>query len=743
MEMKRFQKMNHFPGMSEICRKDLLARNMNRMLKLFPKEYNIFPRTWCLPADFGDFQAYCRTKKNKTYICKPDCGCQGRGIFITKNPKEIKNGERMICQQYICKPFIIDGFKFDLRVYVLLTSCDPYRIFVYNEGLARFATTKYSEPCSSNLDDVCMHLTNYAINKHSKNFVRDGDSSSKRKLSTFNTWLDENGYDHAKVWADIEDVIIKTLISAYPILKHSYRTCFPSHTAGSACFEILGFDVLVDRNLKPWLLEVNHSPSFTTDSKLDREVKDNLLYDTICLINLGACDKRKVIEEDRRRIQERLLHRHKSRELRREQNENNQAVWLQQSEKYEDEHLGGFRRIYPQPDSDKYDLFFKHSGSLFQETVASKAREECARQQLEEIRLKNEPKESLAKSRRLKDSSLQGESAGERPPLQSLTRRALYRKPCASVRNMLAESIDIMKPLDIIEEEELERVSGLMQRENLLRTLGIIEQVYRLLQNSSGVNSNPPQEHLFYGGASNKSVNYPTFIKQACSQEYEGPASGIPLSSVGKNPSSELGILNPPTINWSTLLGPQGQPPVHLGSMGNPSLGMGLPPHRFQYRFPMRKSVMWSGSHNPVGWNESVVTVKANGSPEGRLSGAGVCPRSLSAKSKFINDNSVQEVRPNRSGNMFTSSMNNLSNPGNPVTARLTNPGTASSLPNMKSNAGIPVTHGLTVVSARAPMNQRSNLSNRANILNVLQSDLRRARKGEGTALNPSSLNIP
>lgn len=46
-----FQKINHFPGMLEICRKDLLARNLNRMLRLFPKEYRIFPRTWCLPAE--------------------------------------------------------------------------------------------------------------------------------------------------------------------------------------------------------------------------------------------------------------------------------------------------------------------------------------------------------------------------------------------------------------------------------------------------------------------------------------------------------------------------------------------------------------------------------------------------------------------------------------------------------------------------------------------------------------------
>ncbi len=50
-QMKRWQKINHFPGMSEICRKDFLTRNMNRMLKLFPKEYSFYPRAWCLPAE--------------------------------------------------------------------------------------------------------------------------------------------------------------------------------------------------------------------------------------------------------------------------------------------------------------------------------------------------------------------------------------------------------------------------------------------------------------------------------------------------------------------------------------------------------------------------------------------------------------------------------------------------------------------------------------------------------------------
>lgn len=77
-----------------------------------------------------------------------------------------------------------------------------------------------------------------------------------RKLTTFKKLMEALNYNTEKMWTDIEDVIIKTLISAHPILKHNYHTCFPNHASGSACFEILGFDVLLDHRFKPWLLEV-------------------------------------------------------------------------------------------------------------------------------------------------------------------------------------------------------------------------------------------------------------------------------------------------------------------------------------------------------------------------------------------------------------------------------------------------------------------------------------------------------
>lgn len=83
-----------------------------------------------------------------------------------------------------------------------------------------------------------------------------------RKLSTLNTWLREHNYNLRELWGSIEDIIVKTIISAHSVLRHNYRTCFPQYLCGAvcACFELLGFDILLDHKLKPWLLEVHLGP---------------------------------------------------------------------------------------------------------------------------------------------------------------------------------------------------------------------------------------------------------------------------------------------------------------------------------------------------------------------------------------------------------------------------------------------------------------------------------------------------
>ena len=66
--------INHFPGMNEICRKDLLAKNIHKMMKVAPEEYNFFPKTWVLPDDLLLFQLYMKARRDAAFIAKPDKG---------------------------------------------------------------------------------------------------------------------------------------------------------------------------------------------------------------------------------------------------------------------------------------------------------------------------------------------------------------------------------------------------------------------------------------------------------------------------------------------------------------------------------------------------------------------------------------------------------------------------------------------------------------------------------------------
>ncbi|XP_026741426.1 tubulin polyglutamylase TTLL13-like isoform X2 [Trichoplusia ni] len=553
-EMKRFQRINHFPGMLEICRKDLLARNLNRMQKIYPKEYNFFPKTWCLPADFGEALNYSKSRKNKTFIIKPECGSQGRGIYLTKSLKDIKPTDKLICQVYLSKPYLVDGYKFDIRVYTLITSCDPLRIFVYNEGLVRFATSRYADPNVNNTTNVFMHLTNYALNKHSRTYVYDSEAGSKRKISTLNKILLSQGVDLDRLWHAIDQVIVKTIISAWPILKHSYHACFPSHDMVHACFEILGFDILLDHKLHPYILEVNHSPSFHTDTQLDREVKEGLLTDTFTMLNIWQCDKRRVLEEDRKRIRDRLLQTNKFAEFTpTEDKEPEKSPWQTQIQ-WEETHLGNFRRVYPV--GEQYaSLFQQPSGSLYTGTASSRARGDCTRLQREEFQQTKAKAEALKKPSQPK-ASKEGEKKSVEEGSSTTTaitsnttttdktaktksradkeqkrkekdkdkddkdkklssRPSLAQQPVAEKESKPTYVLCSFEPDPIVEKEERERVNLLAQRDFLIRSYGMLEQIYLVMKKMGTLRPEDERKYGVYGRLSVVSNSPKTATKKS------------------------------------------------------------------------------------------------------------------------------------------------------------------------------------------------------------------------------------
>ena len=172
-----YQKINHFPKSFEITRKDLMIRNISKMQAKFGNaHYGFLPQTFILPAETSNFLEYHeRQKKSRNphwYIIKPHNQSQGRGIWLSNSGEEIlaKQKDCIVVSQYIANPLLVNGLKFDLRIYVAITCFNPLKIYIYEEGLTRFATYEYSKDLNSK-ENPFVHLTNYSLNKNSDQFV--------------------------------------------------------------------------------------------------------------------------------------------------------------------------------------------------------------------------------------------------------------------------------------------------------------------------------------------------------------------------------------------------------------------------------------------------------------------------------------------------------------------------------------------------------------------------------------------
>ncbi|KAF7232058.1 hypothetical protein EG68_10414 [Paragonimus skrjabini miyazakii] len=286
-----FHKVNHFPRSYELTRKDRLAKNVQRMQRLKGlRHFDFVPASYILPEEFRELCAGYLQDRGP-YIVKPIASSRGRGIYIVSHPEEIPYDEPVIVSRYISNPFLLDGFKFDVRLYAAVTSYEPLVVYLYEEGLVRFATVRYQYGMR-HLKIQCMHLTNYSVNKKNFEFVQNDDANvedfgNKWSLGALLRYLKSEGADVTGLMVRIEDIIVKSFLSVVgPIAS----ACNMFHASRSQCFELYGFDIIVDENFRPWLLEVNLSPSLACDSPLDFKVKSHMLTDLFNLVGLSCHD---------------------------------------------------------------------------------------------------------------------------------------------------------------------------------------------------------------------------------------------------------------------------------------------------------------------------------------------------------------------------------------------------------------------------------------------------------------------
>mmetsp|Transcript_120507 Transcript_120507/g.239864 ORF Transcript_120507/g.239864 Transcript_120507/m.239864 type:complete len:924 (+) Transcript_120507:122-2893(+) len=284
------QTVSRIDAFLQLCRKAPLAKCLSPWMEELPDAFSFFPETWVLPRDATELEA-AMTRAKATYIAKPSAGCQGQGIILARRWSDLLDimkrskpvGEasaisEYVVQRYISRPFLLDGLKFDMRIYAVVTSVVPLRAYLFKEGLARFCTVPYQPPKDANLQDVCMHLTNFAVNKRSKEFkttegLEQHDEGSKRSVSSVFWQLERShGTTADEMWHRIAELTANTLMAIRPGLVEYYAQAQQLHRpqnrprlhpAAPKGFQIIGLDVLLDSQLQPKLLELNANASLS------------------------------------------------------------------------------------------------------------------------------------------------------------------------------------------------------------------------------------------------------------------------------------------------------------------------------------------------------------------------------------------------------------------------------------------------------------------------------------------------
>ena len=342
--LNKYQKHNHFITYSQLAINSNLYKNYKLMHEKYQNEYNYMPYTFIFPKDaitvFTRFNNY-KLDINDLWIIKSKDTSNGKGIKILKNINEINKNK--ILSEYISNPLLIDGKKFDLRYYLLVTSHNPLRLYLYEDGLTRIASEKYSLDLDK-IDNLFIHLTTSSINKKNKKYK----INSKAKSKDSNTWsililkkyLISNGINYNIILEKIKDIAIKSLISVSNIELNAEDKIKMKE---NNLFELYAFDILIDTNLKPWLIDFNYNPSLNIESDLNKKLKTKMFTDMYNILGLKPYNHINNLPLEK------------------------QCKYLNDIEKKIDESIceflrpsGSFERIFPRYENiDKYDYLFE------------------------------------------------------------------------------------------------------------------------------------------------------------------------------------------------------------------------------------------------------------------------------------------------------------------------------------------------------------------------------------------------
>ncbi|KAL1129613.1 hypothetical protein AAG570_012558, partial [Ranatra chinensis] len=282
--LKAHQKVNHFPGIGHITNKMDLASSA---IPYIPKAFKI-------PEQKEAFLAFASNNTHKKLIQKSN---EHRGIKIVGVEEVNLSAAGSFVQEFIDDPLLVDGHKFDIGVYTVITSFDPLRVYIYNgEMLFRYCPEEYYPFDPDKVTSYVVendYLPTWKVPSLKKYYVDLGYSMK----DTFNSYMLEIGRKPDIIWKQIEDAIRTICLKKEPLITK----LLTPYNSKKHFFEMIRFDFIVDNNLNVYVMEANMSPNlssahFPPNSSLYMEVLLNL-FSLVGLANTRFVNFEKYITD--------------------------------------------------------------------------------------------------------------------------------------------------------------------------------------------------------------------------------------------------------------------------------------------------------------------------------------------------------------------------------------------------------------------------------------------------------------
>lgn len=288
---------NHLPGIEAFGLKSHLHDNVFAARRWSGDDTpGLHSRAYTMPADREAWLEDMKANPELVWIRKPTGSSRGRGIELVQSIDDVPDESGWMAQRYIGNPHLLDGYKYVLRQYVLITSIRPLVFYIHANGVCKRTSRPYTlDPAQHG--DRYVHLTNPPVQKGNAE-VRWG--SMNTDVHRYYERLASEGIDAQALKQRIHDAVTKVTLacSEEARLLASYLPGDHSH-----CYELLGFDVLIDADLNPWVLECNLGPVMSVGAEYDeaaatlvRAAKNTVSRDTLSVLGLTGPHRRSATE---------------------------------------------------------------------------------------------------------------------------------------------------------------------------------------------------------------------------------------------------------------------------------------------------------------------------------------------------------------------------------------------------------------------------------------------------------------